>query len=187
MPLSRTIYRPLRWLGHGLFGVLLLGFVATLLVWALTSHGSKRHYFSASRADHLQAWGYPSRRAVSLEVIGGTTQSDGRFLYDWMDSRWQTTRTLPFGILLGSRPPSDPHPSTYFRIVVPCRVLALATGVPALLWFGVRGAKTVRARRLRAAAHGNPLCAKCGYDLRATPDRCPECGTSTTVASHTAA
>ena len=46
-------------------------------------------------------------------------------------------------------------------------VLALAVG-PAARVYGVLR----RARETRAG-----LCARCGYDLRATPERCPECGT----------
>ena len=49
-------------------------------------------------------------------------------------------------------------------------VLPLAAVLP-LLW----GAFVLRRMQSgKRKAHG--LCPACGYDMRATPDRCPECG-----------
>jgi hypothetical protein len=50
-------------------------------------------------------------------------------------------------------------------------LVALALAMPGLLIGLHRGR-----RKLRPAG----LCRRCGYDLRATPERCPECGTRAT-------
>jgi hypothetical protein len=52
---------------------------------------------------------------------------------------------------------------------VPFWVLALAAGV----------APGVHVRRRLRAPSTSGTCPRCGYDLRATKERCPECGTAT--------
>lgn len=57
----------------------------------------------------------------------------------------------------------------YYGLYVPhWFVVLICGGVGAAIWW--------RRRRVRRRAEGN-ICIKCGYDLRATPDRCPKCGT----------
>jgi hypothetical protein len=54
--------------------------------------------------------------------------------------------------------------------IVPCWMLAAGAGILPAVWLA--GLRRRRARRRRGAGR----CVGCGYDLRATPERCPECG-----------
>jgi hypothetical protein len=56
-------------------------------------------------------------------------------------------------------------------IAFPAWLPVLAFAIPPMLWLR----HFIRTRR----RYREGLCRKCGYDLRATPERCPECGTVT--------
>jgi hypothetical protein len=64
------------------------------------------------------------------------------------------------------------------QIEMPVGMALAALALPPALVFGGMAIRT-RRRDKRAAEH---RCLVCGYDLRATPQRCPECGAAVTHA-----
>jgi len=58
-------------------------------------------------------------------------------------------------------------------VALPYPLLVLATGIPMSFLL-------LRLHRKRRRSSLN-LCPICGYDLRATPERCPECGTAASL------
>ena len=91
--------------------------------------------------------------------------------------RWSYSRGRPIhfrypdGPLLGRLGFTwDTGPDGLMNITAPFWLLVILLLVLPTRWFISAG----RARKARLLGH----CLKCGYDTRATPDRCPECGTA---------
>jgi hypothetical protein len=72
---------------------------------------------------------------------------------------------------LGSRQLSQPM--QFWAVSVPLWLLVVVFGILP----GIRVIRMIFARIKRHGAQQKGHCTQCGYDLRASKDRCPECGT----------
>jgi hypothetical protein len=106
-----------------------------------------------------------THRAVAYNSIRNAGQSWGF----WPTSRQPIRRGPSMINRIGFAWTMDRSPAgTALRVLVPLWFFVLAGTILPSLWLKRRHRD---ARRIRLN-----LCSICGYDLRATPNRCPECG-----------
>jgi hypothetical protein len=110
----------------------------------------------------------PSKPLVKRSFLWRTTDLSRTDMRDYLAYRVGETSAAGFG--WSTRQQSNPFGRRQrFIARVPKWFVIVMTGTLPTLWLLAR-----RRQKWRAQRH---LCAVCGYDLRASPDRCPECGT----------
>jgi hypothetical protein len=119
-----------------------------------------------SRRANLQ-WQQASREAaVLVERAARATSPEDRAASE----RWAADAARR----LANLSPPPPPVSLVRELRVSYAALLTATLAPPSGWAMVAILIRSQTRRRR---QGAGLCVRCGYDLRASPDRCPECGT----------
>ena len=120
----------------------------------------------------LGFWQIGPKGAVTIATRFGPADPDHRFLgFGWGRARYRKTTDW----IGGNGREIMRYTLDYAVVAVPYWALLLATGLAPGFW--LRG----RLRGLGRIIGGR--CARCGYDLRATPGQCPECGTLTAPAA----
>ena len=113
----------------------------------------------------VQHW--TGRRAIPLgpdESLGAANYS-GWVAFGFAHQRFDAVKRNTSGVVTGVYGNCT---ASWFQLVWPL-LLSLPLSARVGWLRAVRGTK--RRRRIRRG-----LCPSCGYDLRASPDRCPECG-----------
>jgi hypothetical protein len=145
--------------------------VAVCVLWAALPRAMPAQFYTSGHRYSVH-W---TPESMWLEVTAGVRDARGGFRapagQGWASS-WDWPQPLPLGFGYGRSPVGDPRAAFYRGVALPWWFLFSAPLVlPAWRLVGWR----LAARRHRRAARKH-LCPHCGYDLRASPGRCPECG-----------
>ena len=174
-----------------LAGVSLLLCVVTIIIWLECLHDPRMLAY-----DWLDTGdAHVELKSISwLSAAGCTSLTFEREIADWQNGadEWRTEQhgfqsaiaaidysgPVPFWVRHGfifqsGRWRDNSVGLTYVssEIGLPYWFLATLFAIPPILWAKGRIRRRRTALRIRARC-----CTRCGYDLRATPDRCPECG-----------
>jgi hypothetical protein len=185
LPRHATLARVTRWATRLVVLVSLLLLIGTTFAWAYSYwvYDTFRHDLNYNTATQTHV--FIDRYSNTQGQLTWLRQS-WTFPHDSFDpppaesiwsrepaSSFQTPRDtlanrLGFGQWTARFPKNAAIPIDYRQIWCPHWLIAALAAVAPQAWLIAR----FRRRRRHLAGH----CLSCGYDLRATPDRCPECG-----------
>jgi hypothetical protein len=151
---------------NGLTALSLVLAMATTIAWT-TDYG--RHLHSLRYVGRDSKWELDARGWGNDLVFTWTFTERGR----WINTDYYNARRNVFGFganhLTQSAAPPGERAANIGVVILPLWLPLLVSAILPLLWF--------RQWKHRRNRNRPGLCAFCGYDLRASPDRCPECGT----------
>jgi hypothetical protein len=180
--MARILLNVVVWLG-------LIGSVSTVVAWA-SGRSCYARYF---RVDPIRE-GVVRGRQVALVSRGGALMvSYDDFLRDDVKYLEDTAKTYPAWTVQDWHPAdvASGNPTFWNRFGFSAVVQRGTNGVPEMVgvsrwisapdWFvavvlASPGGAVLLMNFRRRRLSGRNKCTACGYDLRATPDRCPECG-----------
>ena len=121
----------------------------------------------------------------SAEVITDPVSGDESYKNFQQMNAWRDQLPRPYFDFLGIGYMSDPKVVYGSRFFTADRVRTLSINIEYFLFlaavFLVWAIRRYRRAKRAYARLTSGFCQKCGYDLRATPDRCPECGAERTT------
>jgi hypothetical protein len=129
-------------------------------------------YGITAQAEHARWKNHPQNPPRDSWSFRYQLEADPEYVFNWfLTVRHIGMKGHAFGLFWGVFDDSRSYGNFRFSwVLIPYWVPVVVSAIPPALW-GVN-----RSRRNRRRGSGQ-FCAACGYDLRATPDRCPECGT----------